>query len=65
MQVTAEARALTALDRCDSCTAAAKVVATFINGELMFCGHHARKNHVAFNKKALNIYDPEDELSAV
>lgn len=56
---------LTALDRCDSCSAAAKVVATFINGELMFCGHHARKNHASFNKKALNIYDPEDELVAV
>lgn len=65
MNATAEAKELTALDRCDSCSAAAKVVATFINGELMFCGHHARKNHASFNKKALNIYDPEDELSAV
>ena len=65
MNATAEVKELTALDRCDACSAAAKVVATFINGELMFCGHHARKNHRAFNTKALNIYDPEDELAAL
>lgn len=65
MNATAEVRELTALDRCDSCSAAAKVVATFLNGELLFCGHHARKHHKGFTKKALNIYDPEDELAAL
>ena len=29
-------RVLTAQDRCDSCSAEAKVVATFISGELLF-----------------------------
>lgn len=63
--ITAEHRELTALDRCDVCSAAAKVVANFINGELMFCGHHARSKHASFSTKAVNIYDPENELSAL
>lgn len=56
-------RELTANDRCDSCSAAAKVVATFINGELMFCGHHARESKEALMLKAINIYDPEGEVT--
>jgi hypothetical protein len=52
-------RELTANDRCDSCTAQAKVVATFLNGELLFCGHHAKKLDAALKIKALNVYDPE------
>ena len=35
-------RQLTAQDRCDACSAAAQVIVTFLNGELMFCGHHAK-----------------------
>lgn len=36
--------ALTALDRCDRCGAAAKLRAVLATGgELLFCGHHARK----------------------
>ena len=36
--------ALTALDRCDRCGAAAKVRAVLPSGgELLFCGHHARQ----------------------
>lgn len=54
---------LTANDRCDSCSAAAKVVATFINGELLFCGHHARKAAEALKAKAISVYDPEGEVS--
>ena len=55
-------RELTANDRCDSCTAAARVVATFLNGELMFCGHHARSMKDMLKTKAVNVYDPEAEL---
>jgi hypothetical protein len=55
-------RELTALDRCDSCSAAAKVVATLLNGELMFCGHHARELKDGLMKKAAELYDPEGEL---
>ncbi len=55
-------RELTANDRCDSCSAQAKVVATFLNGELMFCGHHARNMKDALNSKAASVYDPDGEL---
>jgi hypothetical protein len=53
---------LLATDRCDSCSAAAQIRATLLNGELLFCGHHARKNHEALVKVALTIYDPFDNL---
>lgn len=52
-------RELTLQDRCDSCSAAAKVIATFLNGELLFCGHHARSMHESLKVKAVNVYDPE------
>ena len=55
-------RELTALDRCDSCSAAAKVVAKFLNGELMFCGHHAREQRDALLNKAASVYDPDNFL---
>jgi len=34
---------MNALDRCDRCSAAAKVRAVLLNGELLFCGHHAKE----------------------
>lgn len=55
-------RVLTANDRCDSCSAAARVVATFLNGELMFCGHHARGMKDVLRTRAVTVYDPEAEL---
>jgi hypothetical protein len=54
-----QARELTLQDRCDACGAAAKVIATFLNGELLFCGHHARKMNSDLKLKAVNVYDPE------
>jgi hypothetical protein len=62
MITTAIERELTAEDRCDACSAAAKVVSTFINGELMFCGHHARLNKEKLILKSVNIFDPDGEL---
>lgn len=59
----ASERKLTAQDRCDVCSAAAQVVATFLNGELMFCGHHARKNKESLQAKSANIFDPENYLN--
>lgn len=53
---------LTANDRCDSCGAEAKVRAFFINGELLFCGHHARDNHAQLLLKAISVDDPNYEL---
>ena len=60
--LTAE-RELTLNDRCDSCSAAAKVIATLLNGELMFCGHHAKKFISALKDKAVSVYDPENVLA--
>lgn len=51
-------------DRCDACSAAAKVSATFLNGELLFCGHHAKDLQKQFKDRAINIYDPEGVTSA-
>ena len=59
------ARALTLQDRCDSCGAAARVVATLLNGELLFCGHHARQHKDVLVPKAVHVYDPEGELNLV
>ena len=56
-------RELTANDRCDSCNAQAKIVATFLNGELLFCGHHAREAGNKLILQAANVYDPENELN--
>lgn len=56
-------RELNALDRCDSCSAAARVIATFVNGELLFCGHHAKQMKSSLISKSLTIYDPDQFLS--
>jgi hypothetical protein len=52
---------LTALDRCDCCPAAARVIATFMSGQLMFCGHHAKAN-LTIKQKAISVYDPDNFL---
>jgi hypothetical protein len=57
--------ALLALDRCDKCNAAAMVVATFINGELMFCGHHAIEQKLNLMTKCMSIFDPNNLLYPV
>ena len=62
MTTKTKSRELTLEDRCDSCSAAAKVIATFLNGELLFCGHHARKHLEALKTKAIDIYDTESEF---
>jgi hypothetical protein len=54
-----QARELTLQDRCDACSAAAKVIATFLNGELLFCGHHAKEKYEMLKTKAVDVYDPE------
>ena len=59
MKTIAVERDITALDRCDSCGAQAKVIVTFLNGELMFCGHHARGLSTALTNKSISIYDPD------
>lgn len=44
---------------CDRCGAKAKVGATFLNGELYFCGHHAKSLQPHLVAKAITIYDPD------
>ena len=54
MTQTVETRILlTALDRCDKCSAAAMVRATFSIGKLHFCGHHGREAGSNLMVKAL------------
>lgn len=50
---------LTVQDRCDRCGAQARVRATFANGELYFCGHHARDTGNKLVLAASHVYDPE------
>ncbi|MFO7193913.1 MULTISPECIES: hypothetical protein [Thermocrispum] len=48
--------ALTALDRCDRCGAAAKVRAVLPSGgELLFCGHHARQHEAKLKELEVEI----------
>lgn len=53
-------RVLTAQDRCDSCSAAAVIVFKFLNGELMFCGHHANKNKQQLLDNSIEVWDPKN-----
>lgn len=46
-------------DRCDKCGAQARVRATLENGELYFCGHHARETGNNLVLKSRLVYDPE------
>ena len=62
MQTAAVQRVCTALDRCDSCGAGARVIVTFISGELMFCGHHAKELSTAIIDKSISIYDPDNYI---
>ena len=55
-------RELTAQDRCDVCSAAAKVIASFLHGELMFCGHHAKDKKDSLIAKAISLLDPDNFL---
>ena len=62
MTAETQIRTLTAQDRCDRCSAAARVVATFLFGELMFCGHHAIEQKKALQEKAISLLDPDKFL---
>jgi len=46
-------------DRCDRCSAVAKVRAVMLNGELFFCGHHAKKYAIKIKEVSLSVEDPE------
>jgi hypothetical protein len=51
---------LTASDRCDRCSAAARVRAVLPSGgELLFCNHHARKHSPKLKELAADIQASE------
>lgn len=50
-------RALMAIDRCDYCSAAARVRAVKNTQELLFCGNHGRKNVVGLVENGWLIDD--------
>jgi hypothetical protein len=54
---------LTAADRCDRCGAQAYVRVVLPVGELLFCGHHARKHASAYGDVALQVQDETDRLA--
>jgi len=49
--------ALNIHDTCDKCGVQAKVRASFINGDLFFCGHHARNLNVKQNAFQYEVLD--------
>lgn len=57
-----DVRALTALDRCDSCGAQAYVRVTLANGELLFCAHHASAFKDKLQPVALEWHDETSKL---
>jgi len=54
---------LTAVDRCDRCSAQAYVRATGVSGELYFCGHHFAGMEENVSKWAFEIIDERDKLN--
>ena len=55
---------LRASDRCDRCGAQAYVRVTLTKGgELLFCGHHARKHLPALESLAAHIQDETHALN--
>ena len=65
MTATAAARVeLTAQDRCDRCGAQAFVRAVLVNGDLLFCGHHARAYGERLEAAALVVEDGTEAINA-
>lgn len=57
-------RALTGLDRCDSCNAQAYVRAVLGDSELLFCAHHGTKHEEKLKPLASVWHDERDRLTA-
>ncbi len=62
-QLALESVPLTALDRCDRCSAQAYLRAVLLNGgELMFCAHHGKKYAEKLKSVAAHIQDESERL---
>lgn len=44
-------------DRCDYCNAQAFVIAQFLSGDLLFCGHHYARFEINIGLSALGVTD--------
>lgn len=53
---------LTVSDRCDSCGAQAYVQVFLDSGDLLFCGHHFKKNEDRLVNEATHIHDELHKL---
>jgi hypothetical protein len=53
---------LTTADRCDRCNAQAFVRVVLANGELTFCGHHAKALEPRLREQALEWIDETAQL---
>ncbi len=54
---------LTLADRCDTCGAQAFIRATFVTGELTFCGHHGRLVSIQLKQQAILVEDGTDLIN--
>lgn len=50
-------KTLTNADRCDRCGAQAFIKATYITGDLLFCGHHGKAYMSALVETAEDVVD--------
>jgi ribosomal protein S14 len=50
-------------NRCDTCGARAFIRALFVNGELMFCGHHGRLISIPLQQQAIFVEDGTDLIN--
>ena len=69
ISTTEKQQILSALDRCDRCSARAYVQVSGINGELLFCSHHYNSivndpdGYKSMMKFMISIVDERDGLS--
>ncbi len=61
-QETPVEKTLTALDRCDVCSAQAYVRVELATGELLFCSHHANEQRSKLEPIAKVWHDETDRL---
>jgi hypothetical protein len=53
---------LSAHDKCDRCGVQARVRASFLSGDLYFCGHHAKLFNVSQKAFELELYDASEKF---
>ncbi len=55
-------KTLTTADRCDACGAQAYVRVVMPYGELLFCGHHAKKHLTKLQEAAVRVQDERESI---